>query len=125
MLPRSARLRHSDDFARVSRRGYRGAAGSLVVHLLDSVPGSGVRVGYVVSKKVGNSVVRHRVVRRLRAVTVPLLNELPDDSQIVVRALPAAAQADSGTLATDLAAAARNASRRRRRWVQPEPVSAG
>jgi ribonuclease P protein component len=57
------------------------------------------RVGFVVSKAVGNSVVRHRVVRRLRAVLAARLGEVPAGTDLVVRAQPGAATADSTQLA--------------------------
>ena len=46
------------------------------------------RVGFVVSKKVGNSVVRHRVKRRLREILRPRMSLLPESATCVVRALP-------------------------------------
>jgi ribonuclease P protein component len=61
-----------------------------------------VRVGFVVSKAVGGSVERHRVVRRLRAVTAPLLEQFPAGSRVVIRALAPAAGATSAELAADL-----------------------
>jgi ribonuclease P protein component len=51
------------------------------------------QAGLVVSKAVGNSVVRHRVARRLRAVLAALLPRLGEPKMVVVRALPAAAKA--------------------------------
>jgi ribonuclease P protein component len=61
-----------------------------------------VRVGFVVSKAVGGSVERHRVVRRLRAVTAPLLDQFPVGSRVVIRALAPSAGATSAELAADL-----------------------
>jgi len=58
-----------------------------------------------VSKAVGGSVVRHRVVRRLRHLVRERLTLLPDGSRLVVRALPPAATATSVELALDLDAA--------------------
>lgn len=52
-----------------------------------------VRVGFVVSRAVGNSIVRHRVTRRLRALASESLAALPPGTDLVVRANPAAAQA--------------------------------
>jgi len=56
----------------------------------------------VVSKAVGGSVVRHRVVRRLREIVRPRLAGLPPDLAMVVRALPPAATASSAELAVVL-----------------------
>ena len=60
------------------------------------------RVGLVVGRQIGSSVVRHRVTRRLRAQLVARLERLPSGSATVVRALPAATTATSETLGTDL-----------------------
>ncbi len=60
------------------------------------------RVGLVVSKAVGGSVVRHRVARRLRHVMRDRLELLPPGSQVVIRALPRSATAESARLAAEL-----------------------
>ncbi len=52
------------------------------------------RVGFVVSKAVGNAVVRGRTKRRLRAIAGARLSGIPDGLDIVVRAHPGAAQVD-------------------------------
>ena len=52
------------------------------------------RVGFVVSKAVGNAVVRGRTKRRLRAIAATRISGIPDGLDIVVRAHPSAAQAD-------------------------------
>ncbi len=57
------------------------------------------RVGFVVSAAVGNSVVRHRTTRRLRALVRRHLADLPDGTDLVVRALPVAGSATSEQLA--------------------------
>ncbi len=62
------------------------------------------RAGFVVGKAVGNSVVRHRVTRRLRAVVRAELHRLPATADLVVRARPEAGDADSAVLRRDLAA---------------------
>lgn len=111
MLPATARLTHRDDFTASVRRGRRIGRKLVVMHVLlaDAVaavdPGaepSGPRVGFVVSKAVGGSVVRHRVARRLRHLMRGRLSRLPAGSRVVVRALPAAAAADSAALGRDL-----------------------
>jgi ribonuclease P protein component len=69
--------------------------------------GHSARVGFVVSKAVGNSVVRHRVTRQLRHLVAGRLGTLPADCSLVVRALPAAAGASSSELGADLDGALR------------------
>lgn len=60
------------------------------------------RAGFVVSKAVGNAVVRNRVKRRLRHLVRARLASLPESADLVVRALPAAAAASGPELASDL-----------------------
>ena len=80
----------------------------MVVHLWvdpDAEPGP-ARVGFTVSKAVGNAVARNRVKRRLRHLTrehLPSLEGLPGRAALVVRALPASAEASYATLGADLA----------------------
>ena len=108
MLPAAARLRRREDFSLVVRRGRRAGRPTLVAHYLPDPglpdPGSAspARAGFVVGKAVGNSVVRHRVIRRLRHLVRDRLESLPAGSRLVVRALPPAALADSATLGRDL-----------------------
>jgi ribonuclease P protein component len=84
---------------------HRLSAGSrtLVVHLATVDPGTpGPRVGLVVSKAVGNAVLRNRVQRRLRHLAREQLSALPASGMLVVRALPAAGDASSAELGEDL-----------------------
>jgi ribonuclease P protein component len=119
MLPRTARLRTPADFSRVTRKGRRGAARTVVVHLcigeVANADRAGLRAGFVVSKKVGNSVVRHRVVRRLRAIVASSPVELADGTDVVIRALPEAASASSVELRRDVETALQRAMGRKRR----------
>ena len=67
------------------------------------VTGAGApRVGLVVGRAVGGSVVRHRVSRRLRALMAARLATLPAGSATVIRALPGAGTLDSARLGRDL-----------------------
>ena len=68
----------------------------------DAGSAGGPRAGFVVGKAVGNSVVRHRVTRRLRAVVLDQLDRLPPTADLVVRARPEAAEATSADLRRDL-----------------------
>lgn len=79
----------------------------MVLHLWvdpDAEPGP-AEVGFTVSKAVGNAATRNRVRRRLRHLTrehLATLQELPGRAALVVRALPAAADASYVTLGADL-----------------------
>ena len=100
MLPRTARLRSSVDFGDTVRRGVRVGRPTLVVHAGRAPSGATARVGFVVSKAVGNAVVRNRVKRRLRHLAASEIADTPDGLNVVVRALPPAAGAER--LAGDL-----------------------
>jgi ribonuclease P protein component len=79
----------------------------LVVHArrTDARQAQPPRVGVVVSKAVGNAVARNRVKRRLRAQVAPLLATVPPGTDLVLRANPAAAGADSREIGEALARA--------------------
>ena len=117
MLPTENRLRRREDFAAAVRRGRRAGRPLLVVHLRshtgDRDPHaaggdvSPARAGFVVSKAIGNAVVRNRVKRRLRHLMRDRLGHLPAGSLVVVRALPGAGEADHEELVRDLDTAMR------------------
>jgi len=60
----------------------------MVVHAnsTDARAGQPPRVGFVVSKAVGNAVVRNRTKRVLRALMSARLDQLPDGVDVVIRA---------------------------------------
>ena len=102
VLRAAHRMRRSRDFARVVREGRRAGRPRLVIHCLVGSVDEPTQVGLVVSKQVGNSVVRHRVARRLRGVLAERLERWPTGRLIVVRALPLAATGSSAEFAADL-----------------------
>jgi ribonuclease P protein component len=79
-------LRTPAEFAavRASDRGVR--VGRLVVHRCEGDPGQPVRLGMIVSRQVGNAVVRNLVRRRIRAAVRSVAPQL-QGTLIVVRAL--------------------------------------
>ena len=107
MLPAPHRISRRSEISETIRHGARARRGGLVVHLHVDTTSSHepAQAAFAVSKTVGNSVVRHQVVRRLRALMPPLLQELPAGSRVVVRALPEAATESSTELDRDLRAA--------------------
>jgi ribonuclease P protein component len=106
VLPAAHRLTDGETFRRAVRRGRRAGSTTLVAHLaLVDGPGP-ARIGFVVSRAVGNAVVRNRVKRRLRHLAgehLAALQELPGAAVLVVRAQPAAARASHAELRRDLA----------------------
>ncbi|WP_457629720.1 ribonuclease P protein component [Oceanithermus sp.] len=80
------------------RRGRTGRGRLLLVRWLPTRHGE-VRVGIVVSKKVGKAVTRNRVRRRLREIIRRM--HLPSADLMIV-ARPEAAEADHRALAHDL-----------------------
>ena len=102
MLPARHRLRESADFTAAMRGPGATRAGGrlLVVHAnrTDARAELPPRVGFVVSKSVGNAVVRNRTKRRLRASVAARLHGIPAGIDVVVRANPAAAQATHSDL---------------------------
>jgi ribonuclease P protein component len=99
------RLRASAEFTETVRRGRRAGRPLLSVHLLVTPDSAPPRVGLVVSKGVGGSVVRHRVSRQLRHLLGARIDALPRGSRLVVRADPSAAGSTSAALGADLDAA--------------------
>ncbi len=112
MLPAGSRLTHRDDFGTAVKRGRRSGRSRLVVHLYAASGTGPPKAGFVVSKAVGGSVVRHRVARRLRHLVAPRLHTLPPGALLVVRALPPASASSSAELAEDLDAGLRSSLRK-------------
>ncbi|WP_083980094.1 ribonuclease P protein component [Demequina salsinemoris] len=101
MLKADSRLRASADFRSAMRRGSRSGRKTMVVYVERTGDASSM-AGFAVSKAVGVAVVRNRVKRRLRAITADLLPTVPPGTRLVVRALPASADASFETLRRDL-----------------------
>lgn len=102
MLSAEHRLTESALFASAVRHGQRVGGHNLVMHLKSRESGEPALVGFVVSKAVGNAVVRNKVKRRLRAVLSQHVDELTPGSLLVVRALPSSADAEFKVLAGDV-----------------------
>ncbi|HUZ26077.1 MAG TPA: ribonuclease P protein component [Streptosporangiaceae bacterium] len=102
MLPAAARLRRSAEFSAVVRGGSRAGKPLISGHLLVRPVQEPARVGFIVSRAVGNAVVRNRVLRRLRHLARGQLASLPGGSLLVLRANPGAATARQEDLAAEL-----------------------
>lgn len=109
MLPKHLKLTSPVEFSRTIKRGKRAGSRTMVVHVYDHkaeldppVTIGGPRFGLIVSKAVGNAVTRHDTSRRLRAVCRDAAPTLPKAVDVVIRALPSSASADSAALRRDL-----------------------
>lgn len=60
------RLTHRAEFLRVAASGRKAPAGGVVLQALARGDDAPVRVGFTVTKKVGNAVVRNRTRRRMK-----------------------------------------------------------
>lgn len=81
-------------------------------------------MGFVVSKKIGNAVIRNRVTRRLREIIRPLLADLPADTGVVVRTLPGIDQVPYAELRDEVTGALRKAAGRLATTASSRPADA-
>ncbi len=61
-------IKKSAEFQRVSRLGEKWVSSSFIVRLLKRKDNNPLRLGLIVTKKIGNAVVRNRMKRRFRAI---------------------------------------------------------
>ena len=117
MLAPPNRITRRSDFTRTLKNGVRVGRRDVVAHVLvpetpDLVTHGGPRIGLIVGKSVGNSVIRHAVARRLRAAARPLVDRCDPTTLVVVRALPGSATCPEPELERQLASAVAKAERR-------------
>lgn len=87
------------------RRGKRYGGARVVTSVLLTDEDRPTRFGFIVSKQVGTAVVRNTVRRRLKDVCARTLDRLPVGTDVVIRALPAAADAPFADLLADVSRA--------------------
>ncbi|MFD0758602.1 ribonuclease P protein component [Arthrobacter ulcerisalmonis] len=105
MLAASNRLRTATDFSTTVRSGVRNGRRNVVLYAAALAADEPSRIGFIVSKSVGNAVVRNLVKRRLREAGAASLGAHAHGLAIVVRALPASATASWDQLLSDYNAA--------------------
>jgi ribonuclease P protein component len=93
VLAKANRITSADDYRVIVRRGAKVSGAHTVSYLRSRVSGTDARFGFIVSKKVGTAVRRNLVRRRLKAVCHEALAGGVDGVDVVVRALPGAADA--------------------------------
>ncbi|MHA7240612.1 ribonuclease P protein component [Arthrobacter sp. TMS1-12-1] len=95
------RVRTAADFARTVRSGARSGRRNVVLYGSRTEDSAPSRVGFIVGKNVGNAVTRNLVKRRLRHLSAEWVAANPRGYDVVVRALPAAADSDWPALTKD------------------------
>ncbi|WP_353808146.1 ribonuclease P protein component [Agromyces sp. SYSU T00194] len=112
MLASAHRITSADDYRFVVRRGAKSVGAHTVSYVRRTPADAQPRFGFIVSKKVGTAVRRNLVRRRLKAASRELVDSGVRGMDVVIRALPSAADADWPALRGDVAAAVQSAGRR-------------
>jgi ribonuclease P protein component len=111
VLAKANRITRGADYRATVRRGARFTGASTVTYIRPNPDSGVVRFGFIVSKTVGNAVMRNRVRRRLKAAAYDLLPHFTPGPghtaglDVVVRALPASVQAPWASLHEELSRA--------------------
>jgi ribonuclease P protein component len=105
MLARANRIVSADDYKRLVRKGRRLSEQHVVVYVACSDSGAQPRFGFIVPKTVGVAVDRNLVRRRLKALGHEALPSIAPGTDVVVRALPGAAQVGWDTLRAEISEA--------------------
>jgi ribonuclease P protein component len=74
-----ARLKRRAEFLRAASRGRKAAMPSVVVQVFARGDDAPARLGFTVTKKVGNAVIRNRTRRRMREAARLLLGAAPPE----------------------------------------------
>jgi ribonuclease P protein component len=75
--PAPQRLKRRAEFLRVAAKGRKAAVHGLVLQALARADQEPARIGFTVTKKIGNAVVRNRTRRRLKEAARLLLKTRP------------------------------------------------
>lgn len=75
--PRPERLKRRAEFLHVAAKGRKAPSGGVVVQALAREDAGPARLGFTVTRRVGNAVVRNRTRRRLKEAARLLLRDRP------------------------------------------------
>jgi len=112
VLAKANRIVRATDYRAVVRRGTRFPAPNTLTYVRITPDNVERRFGFIVGKTVGSAPVRNLVRRRLKAAAFDLLPEVPAGADVVIRALPASAQASWSTLHQEISNAVHRAGTR-------------
>ena len=99
-FPKARRLTRGAEFARLKREG-ASTAGRLLVFSVVAHGEGPARVGFIVTRKIGNAVVRNRLRRRLRELFRKQTPHFREGMWLVVIARHRAADADFAELGAE------------------------
>jgi len=101
MLAQKNRLRKASEFA-LATKGKRVSGENFLLYVATPTvgerSGAPVKVGLIVGKNVGNSVIRHRVSRQIRHAVAPHLGKFSEGTLLLFRAHPGAAKSAAHNL---------------------------
>jgi ribonuclease P protein component len=102
-LAATGRLTRRADFQRAAAKGRKAPMPGLVLQALPREDAGPARLGFTVTKKVGNAVIRNRTRRRLKEAARLVLAELPiTGMDLVLIGRAGTRQRPFGTLQDDL-----------------------
>jgi ribonuclease P protein component len=102
VLKRANRVVTADDFRTTVRKGRRVGTPHALLYLTHTDAGSPTRIGFIVSKAVGNAVNRNLVTRRLRSIGREVVVARPTGTDLVIRALPGSQGVSWTTLQSEI-----------------------
>jgi ribonuclease P protein component len=83
MLPLRFRLKKRKQFAYIHKNGRTVGGAFVSVVYCGAGKSTDIKIGFTASKKVGNSVIRHRAVRLMREGVRPFLNLLKSNNNYI------------------------------------------
>lgn len=105
MLAKANRITRGADYKAIVRRGTRVVMPNTVTYIRTGDSLSSARFGFIVAKTVGVAHRRNLVRRRLKAVAYEMVPHVKPGVEIVIRALPASADAEWVTLHEEISRA--------------------
>lgn len=105
MPAKQHRVTRGDDYRRIVRTGRRVGGATCITHAVFHSPNAPARFGFIISKAVGNAVIRNLVRRRMKGIVREQLQAGLSGVDVVFRALPASAAASYVDLRADISRA--------------------
>jgi ribonuclease P protein component len=102
VLKRANRVVTGDDFRTTVRRGRRVGTPHALIYVARTEADNPTRIGFIVSKTVGNAVTRNLVTRRLRSIGHEVVLVRPTGTDLVIRALPGSQGVSWTTLQSEI-----------------------